>query len=163
MAEPTLWPQPGRTEAHGPRDVWPVARGGAATAGPSGAGAAVLRRFGLEMAAAFSLLGGVLLWKGRAAGPYLLAAAAAFALAAVLAPRVLAPGERGWMALARLLGTAMTYVVLTVTWVILLTPIGLLLRLLGKDLLALRRRRERATWWVPVEPKGPCSRPDKPF
>ncbi|MEP0774876.1 MAG: hypothetical protein HRF46_11015 [Acidobacteriota bacterium] len=145
------------------RDVWPVAGGIAGLGLPAAAPRQVLRRFGLVMAAALALLGGLLIWKARPAGPYLLAAAAAFALAALAAPRVLAPVERLWMGLARVLGTVMTYVVLTLTWVLLVTPIGLGLRLAGKDFLALRRQRQRSTWWVAVEEDGPCSRPDKPF
>lgn len=145
------------------RDVWPVARGAAPAAGPSHASSAALRKFGLVMAVPLALLGAALLWKARPAGPYLLGAAAAFVLAGVAVPRVLAPVERVWMAFARVLGTVMTYVVLTITWVVLVTPIGLGMRLFSKDFLALRRRREQSTWWVPVEPDGPCSRPDKPF
>lgn len=163
MAKAATSAKQASTAACARRDVWPVARGATTPGGPPRTTPAALRKFGLVMVVPLTVLGGVLLWKARPAGPYLLAAAAAFALAAVAAPRLLAPAERVWMAFARLLGTAMTYVVLTITWVLLVTPMGLLMRLAGKDLLALRRRPERSTWWVPVERDGPCGRPDKPF
>lgn len=145
------------------RDVWPVTGRIAELGLPAAPPQQVLRRFGLVMAAALALLGGLLIWKALPAGPYLVAAAAALALAALAVPRALAPVERLWMGLARVLGTVMTYVVLTLTWVLLLTPIGLGIQLAGKDFLALRRQRQRSTWWVAVEEDGPCSRPDKPF
>lgn len=163
MAKAARSAQEASTAALVRRDVWPVARGATTSGGPPPATPAALRKFGLVMVVPLAVLGGALLWKARPGGPHLLAAAAAFALAAVAAPRLLAPVERVWMAFARVLGTAMTYVVLAVTWVLLVTPIGLFMRLTGKDLLAVRRRPERATWWVPVEPDGPCGRPDKPF
>lgn len=163
MAETTGSPRGGGAAEVCRPDVWPVTGNVPVTGGARRSGREALRRFGLVMAVPLAVLGGALLWKGRPAGPCLLAAAAVFAVLAVGAPRLLAPVERWWMAFARVLGTAMTYVVLTLTWVLLVTPIALVMRLAGKDPLALRRRRERPTRWVPVEPDGPCSRPDKPF
>ncbi len=163
MTETARSPHPVTATECDRRDVWPVAGEIAGPGLPAAAPQRVLRRFGLVMAAALALLGGLVMWKGRPAGPYLLAAAAAFALAAVAVPRLLAPVEGVWMALARILGTVMTYLVLTLTWVLLLTPIGLAMRLAGKDFLAMRRQRQRPTWWIAVEQDGPCGRPDKPF
>lgn len=163
MAEPARSPHDGCVAEPNRRDVWPVARATRQEGSAPRRDAATLRTFGLVMAVALGVLGGLLLWKARPAGPYLLAAATVFAALALTLPRVLAPVERVWMAFARVLSTVMTYVVLTLTWVLLVTPIALGMRLAGKDFLALRRRRGQSTWWVPVEPDGPCSRPDKPF
>lgn len=143
-------------------DAWPVAR-----AGERGSrlrkSAAELRKFGLVMAAPLAAIGALLLWRGRPAAPYLFGLAALFALLGLIAPRVLAPVERAWMALAAVLATVMTHVVLTLTFALLITPMGLVIRLLGKDPLQLKRDPGRESFWEPVEPDGPCSRPDKPF
>jgi hypothetical protein len=44
-----------------------------------------------------------------------------------------------------------------------LTPFGLLLRLMGKDLLDLRVDPDRESYWIPAEPDGPATRPYKPY
>ncbi len=54
---------------------------------------------------------------------------------------------RGGMTVSHALGRVMGGVLLTVMFFLVLTPLGLWLRLLGKDLLGLKRRPERATYW----------------
>ncbi len=115
------------------------------------------------MLAAFGVLGGVLLWRERAAAPYLLAVAALFGLAGLFVPAALRPVEKAWMKLALVLSAVMTRVILTVAFVLAITPVGLVLRLMGKDLLALRRDSTLPSYWTPVEPDGPATRPEKPY
>ena len=67
------------------------------------------------------------------------------------------------MAFARVLGVVMTTVILTLTYFLAITPMGLLVRALGKDLLGMRGDPTVESYWVPVEPDGPASRPDKPY
>ena len=122
-----------------------------------------LRKFGLVMAAPLTLIGGVLLWRGRTAGMILLGLAGLFLLLAGVAPRALAPVERYWMAFAERLGAVMTRVILTLTFYLVITPIGLLLRVMGKDLLHLRDDRDRESFWEPAEPGGPAERPERPY
>ena len=123
----------------------------------------ILRRFGFVMAVAFGVLAALLLWRHRPAGPYLLALAGGFALLGAVAPRVLDPVERAWMRLAGRLSVVMTYVVLTLAYFLVVTPLGLLRRLFGADSLHLKLDRSAATYWVPVEPDGPGSRHDRPY
>jgi hypothetical protein len=146
----------------GQGDAWPVAKAQALRAKPWKS-TAELRKFGLVMAAPLAVIGALLVWKGRPTATYVFALAALFALLGMAAPRLLAPVERAWMALAAVLATVMTHVVLTLTFALLITPMGLVMRLLRKDPLQRKRDPERSTFWVPVEPDGPCSRPDKPF
>ena len=122
-----------------------------------------LRKFGIVMALAFVALGLLLLWRERLAGPYLLYVGAAFLVVAVILPPVLSPIERVWMGLARVLQVVMTMLILTLTFYVVMTPMGFLLRLSGKDLLDMRRDPNAESYWVPVEPDGPMSRPDKPY
>ena len=88
---------------------------------------------------------------------------AAFLVAALILPPVLAPIERVWMALARLLQVVMTTLILTLMFFVVMTPMGFLLRLSGKDLLDMRRDPDAESYWVPAEPDGPASRSDKPY
>ena len=122
-----------------------------------------LRRFGLVMAAPLALLAALLLWKQRPAGPYVLAAAAGFALLGVAAPRLLDPVEKVWMKLAAWLSVVMTYVVLTLAFFLFVTPLGVVRRLFGGDSLHRRFDRDAASYWVPVDPNGPAGRSDRPY
>ena len=122
-----------------------------------------LRKFGLVMAVALALLGGFLLWRQRPAGPYVLYAGATFLVAAVALPGFLAPIEKAWMALAKVLQTVVTGVILVLTFFLVITPMGLIVRLVGKDLLGMKGDPEIDSYWVPTEPDGPQTRPDKPY
>ena len=122
-----------------------------------------LRKFGLLMAVPLVIIGCVLIWRDRWTGPYFIVLAGLFLLSGLLIPRCLAPIERVWMAFAHALGVVMTYVMLTVTFYVVITTVGLFLRLIGKDLLDKKFSSKKHSYWVPVEPDGPCSRPDKPY
>jgi hypothetical protein len=122
-----------------------------------------LRRFGIVMAGALGLLGGIASWGDRPWAIYPLALAGAFLAVGLVAPRLLGFADKAWMAFAGAMSVVMTYVILTLSYYLMFTPISLLLRLLGKDLLELKRDPTRASFWVPVDPKGPGVRPDKPY
>ena len=122
-----------------------------------------LRRFGITMSAPLAVLGSLALWRGKPVAPYLLAMAAAFLVTVVIYPRALWPIERAWMKLADVLSAVMTRVVLFVCFYLVITPFGLLMRLLGKDLLDRKFDPNLKSYWVPVDPNGPCSRFDKPY
>lgn len=122
-----------------------------------------LRRFGLIMAVPLAALGGLAVWRGRAWGPYALGLAAAFLLCGLIAPRILGPVERAWMAFAKVMSIVMTFVILTLTYYLVITPVGLVVRLTGKDSLQLRRSRKRISFWEAVDPDGPCGRPFRPY
>lgn len=122
-----------------------------------------LRRFGQVIGVALGLLAALLFWRERPAAPYVLGAGGVFLVLSLIAPRVLDPFERAWMALARVLGAIMTVVMLTITFILLITPLGLLFRLIGKDMIDRGFDPEAETYWVPVEPDGPGSRPNAPY
>lgn len=122
-----------------------------------------LRKFGITMAVPLALLSGLFWWRDSAAWPYLLGLAWLFLLMALIAPQMLSPIEWVWMKFAHYLGIAMTYVVLTLTFYLVVTPMGLLMRLLGKDPMERKFERNRKSYWIPVQPDGPHTRPDKPY
>jgi hypothetical protein len=108
-----------------------------------------LRSFGLLMACALLVLMTLSLWKwGRPHAGWVVpafgVASGAFAGLAVLAPLSLRVVYRPWMALAHVLGIAMTNVLMTLFYFTLLVPFTLI-RL--KD--PLRARMGGATYWEP--------------
>jgi hypothetical protein len=122
-----------------------------------------LRNFALVMTVGLGIIGGLLLWKDRAAAPYLLGLAAAFLISGLLFPKSLRPIEWLWMKLALFLGIIMTFIILNFTFFVAITPMGLIMRLLGKRPLAVGFDRDRSSFWEPVDADGPWGRPDKPY
>ncbi len=122
-----------------------------------------LRKFGLTMAIAFGLIAAFLFWRQKAAAPYIGGISGFFLLGALVFPELLAPIEKAWMKLAMVLSAVMTRVILGITFFAVIMPIGLLLRITGKDLLSLKLEADKSTYWRPVEKDGPGTRPDKPY
>jgi hypothetical protein len=124
---------------------------------------AELRRFGLTFGAGLSVLSGILWWREKGAAPWILGVALTVAVAGLLLPRILAPLEWTLAGLFRVVTVSLTYVLVTLVFIAVVTPLGVLIRLFRGRLLALRREPARASYWVDVEPNGPASRPEKPF
>lgn len=115
------------------------------------------RSFGLVMAAFFALIGLLPLVSTRQPRWWALAVAAAFALAAWLRPQTLTRLNALWMKLGLLLSRVVTPVVLGLLFFVTVTPIALLMRLLGKDPLRLRRDPKAASYWITRSPSRPES------
>ncbi len=122
-----------------------------------------LRKFGLVMTVPLVIIGTLLLWRERPAWLYLFVLAGFFLSSGLLIPRILAPVEFIWMKLALVLSAIMTRVILILTFYIIITPFGLLMRLFGKDLLKKKFKTNEVTYWERVEADGPGSRNDKPY
>jgi hypothetical protein len=72
---------------------------------------------------------------------------------ALIAPRILAPVERWWMRFAEALGRVNTRIILTVLYCLVITPVGLVRRLVG-DPLDRRMRDGRSSVWI-LRPRAP--------
>jgi hypothetical protein len=113
------------------------------------------RNFGLVMAAAAVIFGCLPLLRAAAPHWWLLAVAAAFGAPALLAPRLLFPLNYVWFRFGLLLHRVMSPLVIGAVFFLCVTPIGLIMRLLGKDVLSLRRRADLQSYWIAREPPGP--------
>ena len=114
------------------------------------------RSFGLTFAAFCALMAGLGWWKGRPHAPYWAAAAVVFAATALAHPSLLAPLNRGWTRLGLLLFHVVNPVVMLLLYALAIVPVGLVMRLAGKDPLRLRFEPEAETYWIPREPPGPA-------
>ena len=98
-----------------------------------------LRSFGLIVGGVFALIG---LWpwvfRQHAPRTWALAAAAALVLPAIVWPRALAPAHRAWMRIGHALGWLNSRILLGIVFFFVVTPLGFVLRLLGKDPLGRR-------------------------
>ena len=68
-----------------------------------------------------------------------------------LKPLWFRPLYRGGMSTTFFVGQAVGRVLLVLIFVVVVTPLGLILRLLGKDLLRLKRNRTAPTYWQPAK------------
>ncbi|TXF13360.1 SxtJ family membrane protein [Pelomicrobium methylotrophicum] len=66
----------------------------------------------------------------------------------VVRPAFLTPFNRAWMRLAELLHRIVSPVVLGVMYAVLIVPVGLFMRLIGRDALRLKRNPQEASYWV---------------
>jgi len=113
-----------------------------------------LRRFGLTVGGMFLLLGLVSRWRGHSLPPLVLGTAGVLlVLPGLLAPRLLAPVERGWMRFAAVMGHVNTRIILTVLYYLVITPIGIVRRWMG-DPLDRAMHDGRPSVWV-RRPPGP--------
>ena len=88
--------------------------------------------------------------------PWLIGLAALTALITALRQQWLTPLNRAWMKLGDLLGRVVSPIVLGAIFFLVFMPVGLVMRMAGRD--AMKRRWERAapTYWVEREPPGPA-------
>ncbi len=108
------------------------------------------RKFGLSSALVLALIVGWLCWRGILAEPAataLLAGLLVVAALAIVRPRWLRRPYRLGMIVSHGMGRVVAPVVLSLVFFLILTPLGLVLRLLGKDLLQLRRNPAADTYW----------------
>ena len=116
------------------------------------------RHFGLLFAAVFAVLLGygwmikgwpaLLLW-------VLAGTASAFAVAAFVAPKLLAPLNWLWFQLGQLLGKIVSPIVLGVIYFLILTPVSVVTRFFGRDQLRLKRKSSQTSYWLERSPPGP--------
>ena len=111
-------------------------------------GEKALRSFGRTVGIVFLILGAWSAWRARNAAAAVFFAAALFLLFfGAVRPSVLTPVYKAWMTMAFMMGWVMTRVILTALFTLVITPIGLLLRIMGKDLLDRRFREKKDTYW----------------
>jgi hypothetical protein len=113
------------------------------------------RAFGLVFMAVFALIGALpLAWGGRVR-PWSLTVAGGFLIVALTLPAVLSPLNRLWLRFGLLLHRIVNPIILGIMFFLVITPMGVLMRLFGKDLLKLRRDPTVASYWVGRTPPGP--------
>ena len=70
-------------------------------------------------------------------------------------PALLAPLNRLWTRFGALLHRVVSPIVLGFMFFVVITPMGLVRRMLVKDPLRLRFDRQAGSYWVPRQPPGP--------
>jgi hypothetical protein len=110
------------------------------------------RSFGVSVGAVLIGVAAYLAWRGRLDRATILAGiGGVLVVLGLVAPRLLKWPAAVWWKLAMVLGYINARVILTIAFVLVLTPMGLLWRLIGKD--PLSRHRKNWTGWSPSPPR----------
>lgn len=109
--------------------------------------------FGVTMTVAFAIVAAIRVWRRGfdAFAIALFAIAALFALGALVAPAMLTPIRRWWMRLAEVLGWINTRILLILIFYLVVTPLGLVMRLFRRPPLDMARRD---SYWTEPPPNS---------
>jgi hypothetical protein len=115
-----------------------------------------IRAFGITIGAVLCIIGlfpfaigsGSVRWWALGIG-------GAFLTAAFLAPQLLEPLNRLWFRLGMLLHRVINPLVLGLLFIVVITPVALALRLLGKRPIAGLADPEAPSYWITRDPPGP--------
>jgi Saxitoxin biosynthesis operon protein SxtJ len=108
-----------------------------------------LRRFAIAMLIGFTLLGLFSVWRanGIKTGAIVLWGTGVFLATAAFVPRLGRVAYLGVYLPTSIIGYVVSHVILTLMFFFVITPLGVILRLMGKDLL----QRKEKTGWIPVK------------
>jgi hypothetical protein len=113
------------------------------------------RSFGLVMALALAAVTALNAWHSGKLWPWTGGLAALFVAAALLRPAVLHPLNLVWLRFGLLLHRVVNPVVMALLFYGTVLPTGLVMRLMGKDLLRLKRQPDADSYWIVRQPPGP--------
>lgn len=113
------------------------------------------RSFGLVIGCALLVIALLPLRSGGDPRWWLAATAGTVAALALLSPRVLAPFNRVWTKFGLVLSKITNPVVMGAMFYGVITPAGLVMRLLGKDPMRRKFSPEDPSYWIEREPPGP--------
>ena len=106
------------------------------------------RSFGLLFFIVFMVVG---LWptiKGEEANIYLILISLFFLIFGLINSKILSPFNKAWIKFGEILGLIIAPIIMALVYFIILTPISLIVRILGKDLLGLKFFEKQDTYWV---------------
>ena len=123
-----------------------------------------LRSFGRTVIIGSLLIAAVLWWgKGwRLAAQILAVVGVVIGGLGLTGSRVAMPGYWLWMGIAFVMGNIVSRIVLGIVYYLVLFPISLIMRVVGRDRLVLRRP-DRATHWVDVDAERTVDDPQRQF
>jgi len=105
------------------------------------------RKFAWTLAAAFLLLAALAWWRGRFGLFGVLGSVAlVLGISGLAIPQHLRPVQRAWMAMAQAISRITTPVFMTIVYGLVITPAGLIMRLVGKK--PLRHDQGDGGFWV---------------
>ena len=106
------------------------------------------RSFGLLFFVVFLIIG---LWpikNGESLNIYFLTASVIFLLLGLINSKLLSPLNKLWIKFGEILGIIIAPLVMALVYFVILTPISIIVRIFGKDLLNLKFLKEKESYWI---------------
>ena len=104
------------------------------------------RKFAFTVGGAFAVLGAIAWWRHNLVLTSVFGALAGMlGVSGLAAPQALGPLQRGWMGLAHLISKVTTPIFMGVVYLLVITPIGLVMSLFGRR--PMRPLKGAATYW----------------
>jgi hypothetical protein len=110
------------------------------------------RKFAFPVGTAFLLLGALVLWRDKTTLATVFFSLTGFLyLAGLVAPSRLGPIYRGWMGFALLLSKVTTPIFMGITFFLVIGPVGLIMRLMGRNPIGIKE--VDGSYWI-TRPEG---------
>ena len=106
------------------------------------------RSFGLLF---FIVFLGIGLWplkSGQEINIYLIMISLFFLTLGLINSKILSPLNMAWIKFGEILGIVIAPIIMALVYFVVLTPISLIVRMLGKDLLGLKFYEKQDTYWI---------------
>ena len=106
------------------------------------------KSFGLLFSIVFLIIGMWPLKNGDSLNIYFIAISITFLILGLINSKLLSPLNKIWIKLGEILGIIISPIVMFLVYFIVLTPVSLIVRLFGKDLLGLKFFKKNDTYWI---------------
>ena len=106
------------------------------------------KSFGLLFFIVFLIIGLWPLKNGDSLNIYFIAISITFLILGLINSKLLSPLNKIWIKLGEVLGIIISPIVMFLVYFIVLTPISLIIRLFGKDLLGLKFFKKNDSYWI---------------
>ena len=99
------------------------------------------------------------LTKGESLNIYLSFISLIFLILGSINSKLLSPLNKAWIRFGEILGKVIAPIVMGLVYFVILTPVSLLVRIFGKDLLGLKLSKKQDTYWIERKKKlGPMKK-----
>ena len=106
------------------------------------------KSFGLLFFVVFLLIGLYPVYKGNNPNIYFLLISLPFLVLGLLNSKILTPLNKAWIKLGEVLGMIIAPIIMALVYFVVLTPISLIVRILGKHLLKIKFNKKLASYWI---------------
>ena len=106
------------------------------------------KSFGLLFFVVFLILGLWPLKNGENLNLYFITAAAVFLILGLLNSKLLSPLNKSWIKLGEILSIIIAPIVMALVYFVILTPVSIIVRIFGKDLLGVKFNKTINSYWI---------------
>ena len=106
------------------------------------------KSFGLLFFVVFLIIGLWPLKNGENLNFYFITTSIIFLILGLINSKLLTPLNKSWIKLGEILGIIVAPIVMALVYFVILTPVSLIVRVFGKDLLNLKFLKEKESYWI---------------